>query len=545
MTRAFTLLIIIILAFLGCARVSSPTGGPEDKDAPILISSTPKDGQTQYDQKTVTLVFDEAVTTKSIENNLIITPSIPGNFKTRIRRNAVQLTFDSTWRENTTYSFNFGNTIADLNEGNIPSNLYLSFSTGETIDSLTISGKITNLYTSEPVKQALVSLYPSTDTLNITSGAALYLTKTDTTGNYKFHNLPSGNFLVYAVLDKNNNSKADTDKELYGFLKDTVKVTQNISDQSFSIQRLNVVPLAIKTNRHFGKYFDITFNKPITSYQLQSTDDYSILHHQYSPDKIRLYNQANVYGDTTIFTLNANDSINSNLNQTVKVYFNESNLQGDEFKQEISPSTPYITNDFDLKITFNKPVNTYHLDKIIIQKDTLNKFTLADSLTTWNTNKTEVSWSLKASNFIKPGEQFEAIFESGAFISIESDSSSAVQKRFQLAKSEDSGMIEGTITTDAPNFIVQLLNNQGTVIRELFNIKSYQFNNLDAGNYKVRLIIDNNNNQKLDVGNILTRTNSEPILFYSDPLSKSKTISVKKNWEIGDINISYAVNNRN
>ena len=106
-------------------------------------------------------------------------------------------------------------------------------------------------------------------------------------------------------------------------------------------------------------------------------------------------------------------------------------------------------------------------------------------------------------------------------------------------------MIEGTITTDAPNFIVQLLNNQGTVIREVFNIKSYQFNNLDAGNYKVRLIIDNNNNQKLDVGNILTRTNSEPIIFYSDPLSKSKTISVKKNWEIGDINISYAVNNRN
>ncbi len=36
MTRTHILL-IIILSLSGCARVSSPTGGPEDKDAPILI----------------------------------------------------------------------------------------------------------------------------------------------------------------------------------------------------------------------------------------------------------------------------------------------------------------------------------------------------------------------------------------------------------------------------------------------------------------------------------------------------------------------------
>lgn len=544
MTRTHILL-IIILSLSGCARVSSPTGGPEDKDAPILISSSPKDGQTQYNQKTITLVFNEAVTTKSIENNLIITPSILGNFKTKIKRNTVQLTFDSTWRKNTTYSFNFGNTIQDLNEGNVPSNLYLSFSTGKTIDSLTLSGKITNLYTSEPVNQALVSLYPSTDTLDITSGAALYLTKTDTAGNYKFQNLPSGNFLVYAVLDKNNNSKADTDKELYGFLKDTVELTQNIAQQSFSLQNLNILPLSIKNNRHFGKYYDITFNKPITSYTLESMGDSSFVHHQYSSDKIRLYNTKNIYGDTTNVVLHANDSINSNLKQTIKVYFNQSDLEGDKFTQDIFPSSPYITNNFDLKVLFNKPINTYYPEKIILKKDTLNKFSLPDSLTNWNDNRTEVSWSLNASKLIKPGEQLNAIFESGAFVSIESDTSASIRKTFQIAKSEDSGLIEGSIITDAPHFIIQLLNNQGNVIRELYNIKTYRFNNLDAGNYNVRMIIDINNNKKLDVGNILTRTTSEPIIFYTDPISKNKTISVKKNWEIGDINISYAVNNAN
>ena len=155
-----------------------------------------------------------------------------------MKRNKIELSFDSTWRENTTYSLNFGNTIADLNEGNQPSNLYLSFSTGPTIDSLSVSGTITNLYSAEPVENALVSLYTTQDTIDITTGKALYYTKTDSAGNYKFQNLPIGDFLVYGVVDKNNNLKADTDKELYGFLPDTVNLTSDQTDQSFVLQRL-------------------------------------------------------------------------------------------------------------------------------------------------------------------------------------------------------------------------------------------------------------------------------------------------------------------
>ncbi|MGW8123411.1 Ig-like domain-containing protein [Roseivirga echinicomitans] len=545
MTRTHILLIILLTFISSCARISSPTGGPQDKEPPILVSSNPKDGQTQYNQKTITLVFDEAITARSIENNLIITPSMAGNFKTKIKRNTIQLLFDSAWRENTTYSLNFGNSIEDLNEGNVPSNLFLSFATGETIDSLTISGTITNLYTGEPIKQALVSLYPSSDTLDITSGAALYLTKTDSAGNYRFQNLPTGNFLVYGVLDKNNNSKADTDKELYGFLKDTVKLTENISGQSFALQRLNIQPLSIKTNRHYGKYYDITFNKSITSYQLESTDLNELDHQLYASDKIRIYNTQNIFGDTTSLVLHANDSINSQLKQTIKVYFNKSDLTGDRFTQEILPTSPYITNKFELKVNFNKPINTYNPQKAILKKDSINTFLLPDSVLHWNDTKTEITWALNASQLIIPGEQIQAIFEPGAFISIESDTSTLIQKTYQVAKPQDSGLIEGTITTDAPNFIIQLLNNQNRVLRELYNVKTYSFNNLDAGNYQVRLIIDTNNNKSLDVGNILTRTNSEPIVFYTDPVSKSKMISVKKNWEIGDINISYTVNKTN
>ena len=45
-----------------------------------------------------------------------------------------------TLKDNTTYSFNFGNSILDNNEGNLFPNYKYVFSTGSYIDSLTLKG---------------------------------------------------------------------------------------------------------------------------------------------------------------------------------------------------------------------------------------------------------------------------------------------------------------------------------------------------------------------------------------------------------------------
>ncbi|MFT7036812.1 MAG: hypothetical protein ACJA2S_005352, partial [Cyclobacteriaceae bacterium] len=81
------------------------------------------------------------------------------------------------------------------------------------------------------------------------------------------------------------------------------------------------------------------------------------------------------------------------------------------------------------------------------------------------------------------------------------------------------------------------------IIREVRNTKTYSFSGLDAGNYQIRIIVDNNNNGQLDIGNILDRTKPEEIVYYYDQLNKTKTITLKKNWEIGEIDINYTVNN--
>ncbi len=48
----------------------------------------------------------------------------------------ILIQWEDTLKANTTYNFNFGNSIADNNEGNVLPYYNFVFSTGSTIDSL-------------------------------------------------------------------------------------------------------------------------------------------------------------------------------------------------------------------------------------------------------------------------------------------------------------------------------------------------------------------------------------------------------------------------
>lgn len=54
----------------------------------------------------------------------------------------ILIQWEDTLKANTTYNFNFGNSIADNNEGNVLPYYNFVFSTGSIIDSLYISGNV-------------------------------------------------------------------------------------------------------------------------------------------------------------------------------------------------------------------------------------------------------------------------------------------------------------------------------------------------------------------------------------------------------------------
>ena len=538
-----TILLLTVIAFAQCARVSSPEGGPEDETPPVLLSSVPNDQQIQYTGNTIVLNFDEYVTTNGIENNLIITPKIAGSFRARVKKRSVILTFDEPWAESTTYNINFGSTIQDLNNRNVPPNLNLSFSTGDYIDSLEITGTISNVYSKDPAEEALVSLYTVTDTLDITTGAASYYARTDTSGIYRFKNLPDGDYLIYAAMDKNGNQKADVEEELYGFRIDTIRLTENISGIDFDLQSLNTKPLKVKSARHVGKYFDIEFNKAFTDYKPLNND--TLYYKKLAADKLRFYNTSGRFNDTIPLIFLANDSIDTQLQDTVELYFNESKIDKDVFDYKIEPNANAVVPMVKMKLDFNKPIIGYNQDSLIFEIDSLNKFTLPDTAFTWNNTRTEAEWDLNLNDYISGDQRLSIRMQKGAFISVEQDSSSEKLKALSILKAEDSGIINGSVNTNVENFIVQLLNSRSLeVIDSKVNEKNFSFRFLDAGSYSVKVIFDLNGNGAWDIGNILTRTVAEPIVYYIDSFNNSKVIELRKNWEVDDINISYQVNNQ-
>jgi uncharacterized protein (DUF2141 family) len=91
-------------------------------------------------------------------------------------------------------------------------------------------------------------------------------------------------------------------------------------------------------------------------------------------------------------------------------------------------------------------------------------------------------------------------------------------------------MILFNIKTTQKTFIVQLLDKNYNVIKQQFNIAKAQFEDLTAGEYLVRVVIDKNNNKKWNPGNYLLKEQPEPILYYKDDKGNT-SINLKTNWE--------------
>lgn len=532
------ILSLLLVSIFGCANVSSPMGGPEDETPPKLISSIPEQGQTNYQGQSIYLTFDEWINTKNIETDVIITPRVTNSFKSRVKKNILEITFFEELKDNTTYSISFGSTIQDITNNNAAANLNLSFSTGPYIDSLSIAGNIKTLLDQEPAKQVLVALYNDQDTTNILNGIASYFTNTDTTGNYLFRNLPPGNYRVYAAKDKNRNSKGDDQTEKYGFYPDTLNLTSNIQDIDFTIQNLNTTNLRTLSARHFGEYFDITFNKEYTDFQILNQEN--LYYRPEGKDKMRFFRNDISYGDTLQLIYTVSDSLKVTLQDTVGLYFSQSKVEKTDFTISTDPNSSQAVPGDTLSFRFSKPLLSFNLDSVQVQLDSITTIPLNTELFKFNQYRTELNTGLSLTQHLNRNKpQLTVIAQPGAFISADRDSSALLKEEFKFIEPNETAVVSGQVITSAQHIIVQLLNaNTKKVVRESYE-KSYKFEYLPAGRYMVRVIDDRNNNRKLDIGNILTNEVPEDIHYYFDTYYQTKVIEVRKNWENGSTNISF------
>lgn len=549
----------LLLFYFSCANIKPPQGGPRDTIPPVLVKSVPENKSLNFKGNTIKLIYDEYLKVDNLERNLIVTPMGDIDFEDKIRRNIVEITFLSPLQDSTTYTLNFQTAIKDITEGNISTDNTFAFSTGNYIDSLHVSGITENLLKFDSLKNITVGLYNVYDTFNLFKGRPLYFTRSDEKGIFLIDNIKDGKYFIQAFNDINNNLRCDVPKEIFAFDLDTITLRSNIDSIHMQLMALDNRPLKILKSLPSGKYYEVGFNKSIIKYSVVPFDTTEVLYYNlFNSNKgIRFYNTLN--GDSTTIVLTASDSVNNILVDTLNVKFQESKRKKEDFSFKITPQNKSsVPIDFTAEISFTKPVISINTDSLFIRYDSANVDTLRlmkdlhfnqrrDTLyitkilnrellqpkTEENTEeagptKPEAKRPMQKSN---PGPVLYA--GKGAFISVEDDTSQVMSYSYQILKEEDYGIIRGKVETNINSFFIQLLDSKKKVIKQINSLKEYSFINIPEGDYRIRVLIDNNDNGRWDPGDFFKGQVHEGVYIYPDILT------IRANWELRDINLSF------
>lgn len=528
------LFVTAILIMQSCAQMASPPGGKKDTLAPKLISSIPLNKSKNYQGKKVELTFNEYVNVRNINQELLITPNV-GTYQTRIRPNGISILLDSALKDQTTYTFNFRNSIEDMSERNIGKNIKLVFSTSSNIDSLVITGKIKLVDQNKAIDNVLVGLYPYNDTLRIDKAKPYYFTKTDTSGIYTLENIAHGKYYMAAFLDANNNLLYNSNKEPVDFIAENYLTLNKNEIRNFSISLQNLDPLKISKTSSTAKTVLYEMSRGIKALTLENNKN---LVYQIEGNKnIRIYIKNQEAKDTLFLTAQIMDSLDRSYKIPLKVKFRELNkkekLIQTPLQISFSPAQgQYISPEDSLVLSFPKPVVQWDSKRVQFRTEENETILLPDEAYSWNKYSSQLT--IKRS-FLPYRNKFLLYLEKGAFVSVENDSSDLQKQALQFQDLEEYASIEGRIDKKGHNYIVQLLNvNNMSVQYEQQTEQKFSFLYVDPGFYIVRAIEDKNKNGYKDIGNFILKTKPEKVFYINEK------IKLKANFQITDLLISTA-----
>ena len=578
MLRNLFYLVIIISVYqilFSCANPQSLTGGPRDTIPPIRLFTEPENQSIHFKGKNILLQFDERIKTDKIKEQLIITPYIDFKYDYTIKKNTLKISFNGTFQDSTTYTLNFRESIQDLTEGNPTKDNKFTFSTGDYIDSMSIDGYVKDLLTYDTLENVIVGLYPVDDTITIFNGPPYYFTELNEKGKYEIENIKNGLYKLYAFKDENKNLTLQPKDEAYAFFKDTIMLDTGKISQNLDLIRLDFTDLKLLTALPSGQYYDINFNKPIYKYTTTPIDTTKIIYSGYAKKNksIRIYNDISVQ-DSLAIKFTAIDSIDNRISDTVYVKFTPTKRKKEELKINILPKrNAAIKPQTTFNIEFNKPVKFTNCDSIFIQFDTTKLFQIHDTLLHWNKLKTKLSFlinldktkadtvlairnkmqklqadSTKKEKQIQSSKQqintnkkvensplnkgLQLYIGKASFVTADLDTAKTITANYKFLVPENFGTQSVKIETDYRSFILQLVTEKFEIYRQIKNTKSVTFDNVEPGNYKIRVLIDRDNDGRWSPGNIIQNIPPEPVYIYPE------TLVIRAEWETS-LDISF------
>ncbi|TDE31752.1 DUF2141 domain-containing protein [Flavobacterium ranwuense] len=520
---------LLLLVIVGCAKRGSITGGLKDTIAPVLKASFPENFSKNFKGNEIKLVFDENIKLKNLNKQLIISPPMkyePSILPTTPSK-TITIKIKDTLQPNTTYSFNFGQSIADNNEGNPFNQFKYVFSTGDYIDSLSLGGTVKSAYDKEVESFVSVMLYDVNDTFKdsiVYNENPRYVTNTlDSLKTFRFENLKAGKYLLVAMKDYNSNNKYNPKTDKIGFSKDFITIP---NDTIYELELFKeTLPFkAFKPSQASGNKLLLGYDGVVNSANdrpkiilKNNTDVLSTITTKFpKKDSLQIW-----YKPIKTDSLNlavAKDKYETNFTFKIK-----------DQKKDTLNITPVQSGTLNFRDKFTLESST---PLIRIENSKINLVNNVKAAVPFTTEYDEFNQKLYFDFKKEPLENYTFEILPGALTDFFEKSNDTLTYKLNTRNTSDYGNLSVALE-NVKQFpvIVELTNIKGDVLATEYTEKNttIDFNLIEPALYTLRAIYDTNKNKEWDSGNYLEKRQAEEVIYFS------KEIDVRANWDVNQI----------
>ncbi len=565
MNRYFIFLLsaIILILTVKCANKVSPSGGPKDITPPVFLSSDPPNYSVNFSEDRIVLEFNEFITLKDPAKQIFISPPFKIKPEFIVRGKSLHIELKEPLLDSITYTIYFWSAIEDITEGNPREGFEYVFSTGSVVDSLSISGTILNAFNLKPEPDVFAMVYvDNNDTLPLDSlplhVPPLNVIRTATDGSFRINNLKKNKYKLIALKDLNNNYFYDQPGEWIGFAdslivpeyipfreeedslgSDTISTSLDSSEQARNhivciFDEIDTTQRLLSRSITGSRRLQYAFRQPITDLSLQPlnfTDsvNWKLPEFNKTRDTLGVWLRF-VWGDTLKIRLVADSSLADTTNFVIRkeALFSPAKKKKQE-GEILTILTNSISGTFDLNkefyLTFSAPVEKYNLDGITL-------FTKEDTIAPVIIMKDSIQRVAMIDEKWKEGTGYRLVIPDSVFVDIFGKTNDSTIINFRTRQLADYGILimNYKLPVEGEHYIIEFMTEKEIVIQtnilSASGIVNYSF--LNPGKYRIKVIYDQNRNNKWDPGNY--RKQVLPELVNYCPLE----FNIRANWELQD-----------
>ena len=520
---------LFLFIVVGCAKRGSITGGSKDTIAPVMKVSFPKNFSKNFKGNEIKLVFDENIKLKNLNKQLIISPPMkyePSILPTTPTK-TITIKIKDTLQPNTTYSFNFGQSIADNNEGNPLNQFKYVFSTGDYIDSLSLGGTIKSAYDKEVESFVSVMLYDVNDNFKdsvVYNNNPRYVTNTlDSLKTFRLENLKAGKYLLVAMKDYNSNNKYNPKTDKIGFSKEFITIP---NDTLYELELFKETlpfktfkPSQASGNRLFLGYEGVA-NTAAARPKLILKNRTEILSHVITKfpkkDSLQIWYKPIKVDSLTLAV--AKDKYEANFTFKIK-----------DQKKDTLKIAALQTGNLNFRERFTLESAT---PLIRVANSKINVINNAKAKVPFTTEYDEFNQKLYFDFKKEPLENYSFEILPGALTDFYEKSNDTLTYKLNTRSTSDYGNLTVALE-NVKQFpvIIELTNTKGDVLTAEYTEKktTIEFNLIEPALYTLRAIYDANKNKEWDSGNYLEKRQAEEVIYFS------KEIDVRANWDVNQV----------